>query len=223
MLLPVLLLALATQASPPPQPAAGEPAGENVVTYRLEPEASTVHVLIGSSGLFGFMGHEHVVDVPQFTGKAEIDSTDVTRFRLTIVAPADSLRVIDEGRDPESSRKIEADMKEDVLESAKYPTITLRGLRFVPDGSKGKQAGGAWGTHESQLALALHLHGVEKTLDLPLLLELDRNQLRARGKFSIRHSDFDMDRKKVAGVVNVAEKIEIEYDVVGRMVESGAE
>ncbi len=188
------------------------------IYYRLDPDSSTVHVLTGSSGLFGFVGHEHVIAVPRFTGDVEIDSTDVTRFSFAIVAPADSLRVADQDEDSGTRRKIEGDMKAEVLETAQYPTIELHGLGYaLSGGGAGRRP---MGVSEGQLRVAVTLHGTKRDLDVPLRLELDHERLRARGKFSIRHSDFGMKRKKVAGVVNVAEKLEIVYDVVGRAVAS---
>ena len=195
------------------QSSSASAAGDRALTYLLHAASSSVKVFTGSSGALGFLGHDHVIAVPSFTGEARIDTTDLKQFALTIEAPADSLRVIEE-KDAGDRRKIESDMKQDVLESPAFPTIALRGVGFRPAGPDSGQAI-AWGMHKGHLQLEINLHGVSRTIEVPLQLELDPNQVRARGKFAITHADFNLPRKKVAGVVNVAEKLEIEYDVRG--------
>jgi polyisoprenoid-binding protein YceI len=209
-LLGLLLPDLAGATNGERSPAA---AGGHDVVYRLDAAKSSVRVLTGSSGAFGFLGHDHVIAVPSFTGEAGIDTTDLRRFALIIEAKTDSLRVIEED-DAGDRQKIENDMKEDVLQSPAFPTMTLRGVSFHPEGPDTTRVGG-WGAHQGRLQLEITLHGVTKTVGVPLQLELDPNQLRARGKFTINHADFNLHRKKVAGVVNVAEELEIEYDVRG--------
>jgi hypothetical protein len=195
-------------------------AGDRAVIYRLDPASSSVRVLTGSSGALGFLGHDHVIVVPSFSGEARIDTTEVRKFALAIEAPADSLQVIEED-DADTRRKIEKDMKQEVLETPTFPIITLRGLDFHPEKHAGGKAA-VWGEYRGRLQLQISLHGVVKTFELPIHLEIDRNQLRARGQFAIKHSDFNLNRKKVAGVVNVAQKLEIEYDVRGLAAKAAA-
>jgi hypothetical protein len=66
-----------------------------------------------------------------------------------------------------------------------------------------------------ELVIDLALHGVTRTLAIPVDIQIDRAGLRARGKFPLRHRDFEMKRVKVAGVVNVAEVVAVEFDLRG--------
>jgi polyisoprenoid-binding protein YceI len=187
--------------------------------YALLPESSRVHIHTGSSGLFGFAGHEHTIAAEDLTGHAAVDSTDLSAFTVSMTFPADSLRVIDEGRDQDSRAKIERDMRQKTLESSRFPRIEVRGVTFAP-----KRADPAstqpmpLGDCSGTIVIELALHGTTRTLTLPIDLEINADRLRARGELTIRHEDFGMKRVKVAGVVNVAEELAIDFDIHGRRV-----
>jgi len=142
----------------------------------------------------------------------------VTRFTLAIEVPAAALAVIDPGEDADKRARIEKDMHEKVLRAGEFPRFSFSGVRFVPE--KATPAAPAFGSHRGELTVALTLHGVTREVRIPVTIDLDRQKLRARGKFAIKHADFNLTRIKVAGVVNVAETIDIEFDVRGRAPET---
>ena len=184
--------------------------------YRLDPDSSRIRIRTGSSGVFGFAGHEHEIDAPRFTGTAVIDSADVTKVQLSLSVPTDSMRVVDEDESPETRAKVERAMHEQVLEVQRFPTVTIRGLTFGPNGDEPGHPGPALAADlAGELVIELTIHGVTRPLALPVDIQVDRARLRARGKFPIRHQDFDLKRIKVGGVVNVAETITIEFDLRG--------
>jgi polyisoprenoid-binding protein YceI len=189
---------------------------EPFLRYALDPDSSRILIHTGSSGLFGFAGHEHEISPTHFLGSAVIDSADVTRIQLTIEVPADSLRVTDEDSSPESRAKVQRAMHEDVLETARFPTVTIRGVTFAPVGDAPGHPGPAVAADtDGELAIELTLHGVTRTLAIPVTIQIDRAGLRARGKFPLRHRDYDLKRVKVAGVVNVADVVAVEFDLRG--------
>ncbi len=189
--------------------AAGEPPPDHTLIYELLADSSTVRAHTGSSGLLGFAGHNHTIAVP-FGGLVSIDSTDVTRCGLRITAGSTALAVIDPGEDADKRARIEKDMHEKVLAAGEFPLISFSEVRFVPE-----KPAPAFGSHRGELTVALTLHGVTREIRIPVTIDLDRQRLRARGKFAIKHADFNLTRIKVAGVVNVAETIDIDFDVVG--------
>ncbi len=205
---------LALLAVPLPRPVAAAIS----IHYALIPDSSRVHIHTGSSGIFGFAGHEHTVSAGDLIGRAAVDSTDMSAFMLSITFPADSLRVIDEER-RQDSPKIERDMREKVLESRRFPLIEVRGVTFTPKREDpGTTTPLPIGNCSGTIVIELALHGTTRTLTLPIDLEIDAHRLRARGELTIKHEDFAMKRVKVAGVVNVAEELEIDFDIRGRRV-----
>ncbi len=187
------------------------------IAYTLLPDSSTVHIRTGSSGFLGFAGHEHMIAIRRFTGDVRVDTTDVSRFALAVTVPAPELRVIDPDQDEETRAKVEKEMQAKVLESTQFPTFTLHGVRFAPE-----TPAAAFGTHTGELVIGLTLHGVSRAIGVPVTLTIDREWLRARGTFAIKHSEFGLTRIKVAGLVNVAEKISITFDVMGRSASAAA-
>ena len=187
-----------------------------LLRYALDPDSSQVRIHTGASGLFGFAGHEHDIAPARFTGTAVIDSANVTKVVLAITVPTDSLRVVSD-ESPETRAKIERQMREQVLETQRFPTVVIRGVTFSPAGDAPGYPGPPLGKDVSgELVIELALHGVTRTIALPIDIQVDRQRLRARGEFPIRHKDFDMKRVKVAGVVNVADAIMIDFDLRGR-------
>ena len=190
--------------------AGSEPPPDHTLLYELLPDSSTVRAHTGSSGLLGFAGHDHTIAVP-FGGLVSIDSTDVTRCGLRITARSTALAVIDPGEDADKRARIEKDMHEKVLAADEFPLISFSEVRFVPE-----KPAPAFGSHRGELTVALTLHGVTREIRIPVTIDLDRQKLRARGKFAIKHADFNLTRIRVAGVVKVAETIDIDFDIVGQ-------
>jgi len=188
-----------------------------LLRYAIDPDSSQIRIHTGSSGVFGFAGHEHDIAPARFTGTAVIDSSNVTHVQLSIEIPTDSLRVVDADESAETRAKIQRQMHEQVLETQRFPKVTIRGVTFSPKGNAPGYPGPPLGKDVSgELVIELALHGVTRTIALPIDIQVDRQRLRARGEFPIRHKDFDMKRVKVAGVVNVADTIALTFDLRGK-------
>jgi polyisoprenoid-binding protein YceI len=72
------------------------------------------------------------------------------------------------------------------------------------------------GVYELELRGELTIRGVARPLTLPLRVELAEDRLIARGRTSLRQSDFGIKPISVAGVVKVKDELAIEFEVVGR-------
>jgi polyisoprenoid-binding protein YceI len=198
--------------------AGGQPPPDHALIYELLADSSTVRAHTGSSGLLGFAGHDHTIAVPSLSGRVRVDTTDVTRFTLAIEVPATALVIADPGEDEGKRAKIEKDMHEKVLAAGEFPSFSFSEVRFAPETLAAPETPAAtFGSHRGELTVALTLHGVTREIRIPVTIDVDRQTLRARGKFAIKHADFHLTRIKVAGLVNVAETIDIEFDMVGRV------
>jgi polyisoprenoid-binding protein YceI len=126
------------------------------------------------------------------------------------------MRVVDEDESPGTRAKVQRAMHEQVLETQRFPEITIRGVTFAPTGDAPGHPGPALAADlGGELLIELTLHGVTRTIAVPVDIQVDRARLRARGKFQLRHGDFDLKRIKVGGVVNVADTFSVEYDLRG--------
>ena len=96
----------------------------NPVVYRLS-ETSRFDVQTGRAGLFGFLGHEHLVRATEFSGRIVLPPAGLAAATVEVLVRTDALQVLTEA-DSSDMREIRQAMREQVLQVDRYPTI-----RFV--------------------------------------------------------------------------------------------
>ncbi|RPH50311.1 MAG: YceI family protein, partial [Planctomycetota bacterium] len=129
---------------------------------------------------------------------------------LQITIEAASLAEV--GKDfSEADRKaIDKDVHERALEVSKHPRIVFRSTRVIPRK-----------VSESEYLLeirgTLALHGVTRPVTIPTRMTLQNGALLARGKFTVRHSDYEMERlSAVGGTIKAENDIRMSFMIVGR-------
>jgi polyisoprenoid-binding protein YceI len=178
--------------------------------YTVDAEASRVTIQVGKGGLFGFAGHEHEVVAPEVTGEVIADVEDLARSSVTLLFTAGALRVTGRGEPAEDVPKVqEAMLGPKVLDVTRYPQI-----RFTSRTVSGKLAGP--GVYELQVVGDMELHGVTKSLTLPLKVEMADDRLTASGRTVLRQKDFAMSPVSVAGVVKVKNEVGVDFVIVAR-------
>lgn len=104
---------------------------------------------------------------------------------------------------------INKELREIVLEPAKYPEIV-----FKSTGVTGKSLGNS--QYELKIRGDLTLHGVTRRIEIPAKVTLTGNDLRAVGEFSIDRSDFNVKATSAFhGLVRVRNKVKFAFDIVG--------
>jgi polyisoprenoid-binding protein YceI len=186
------------------------PAAAAPRTYAVAPAQSRVSVHVGRAGLFGFAGHEHQVVGPAAGGEVVADEEDLARSTVWVEFAAAELRVSGEGEPAEDVPKVQAKMTgPEVLDVARFPKVG-----FKSSSVSGKPAGaGSW---DVQVNGDLTLHGVTRPVALALRVTRAGDTLTARGRTTIRHTDFDMKPVSVAGVVKVKNELTLEFDITAR-------
>ena len=108
-------------------------------------------------------------------------------------------------------QEIERTMREDVLETQKYPQIEFKSnnvtLNKVAENS-----------YRARVIGQLTLHGVtQNNLGLNAEVVVTPEALRAKGKCSIKQSDFKIKRVSVAaGTMKIKNELKCEFDILGR-------
>lgn len=207
-----LLLPLLLAVSPFEQEALTAPE-QAPQAYRILPAESYFVLKTGRSGLLGFLGHEHGVLATDWTANLCIDPERLANSSVAITVPVDSLRIDspqarrlaglepDGGPDAETTAEIQAKMLgPEMLDAAQYPTITFRSDSIRVAGVD----------TDAIVAGRMTLHGRTAAIQLPVQVEpLGGDTLRMTAETVIRHSTFGMERESVAGVVNVADEMEL--------------
>ncbi len=181
-------------------------------TYALDEGKSSVAVHVGKAGLFSFAGHEHVVSAPRLQGKVLAAADDLSRSRVTLSFETAALRVEEKGEPAGDAPKVqEAMVGPRVLDVSRFPTVT-----FTSKAVTGKST--AQGGYDLEIAGDLSLHGVTRSVALPLHVELSGDTLKASGRLVLRQSEYGIKPVTVAGVVKVKDELTIDYAFVATRV-----
>jgi polyisoprenoid-binding protein YceI len=199
--------------------------GPNVASARSEIKQSSVplrfrldasqskfiaHGLRG--GLAWFKGHEHLVAAREFSGEAQITPDNITPASLQLTVKTDSMAETGDVFTEPQKQIINKELREIVLEPAKYPEIVFKSTEV-----KGKALGS--GQYDLKIGGDLTLHGVTRHIEIPAKVTLTGNNLRAVGEFSIDRSDFNVKATSAFhGLVRVRNKVKFTFDIVGHKI-----
>ena len=219
LVLPLLLLAACSSELPvaPPAvpPSAAAPADwyrqaarEGKKIHAIDSAQSLITIVVRRGGPMARFGHDHVVASRAISGFAAPDAGRADfQFRL------DALSVDEEALrnaaglttqpDAEAIEGTRNNMLTRVLEAQAYPQVLLHAER---------SAKGA-----ANVRLTITLHGVSKTLDVPVKFEESAGQLAASGAFTLLQTDFGITPMSVlGGAMRVEDQMELQFRIVAR-------
>lgn len=207
-----VLLAGCAASVAPPQPSQTAPyasyreaAAAGAPVYRIDPDASIITVVVRSGGPFARMGHDHAIASTNISGYAAPSQGRADfEFRLdgmTVDEPAVRTLAGLPGTVPaDAIAGTRTNMLGRVLEAGRYPVVQLRA----------QQLAGAAG----MLRLAITLHGVTRSIDVPAELEVAPESLAATGSFRLRQTMFGITPMSVfAGALVVQDEMELSFRI----------
>lgn len=177
------------------------------VSYRLDASRSRFMVRTFSGGLLWFKGHDHFIAIHDFTGEAQLTPNAISPAALQMRIRADSLAETRDVFTEQQKQSINREMREIVLETAKYPEIIFKStdvtVRLV-----GAQ-------FEARIGGDLSLHGVTRHIVIPARVTVSGNELRARGSFTVKRSDYNVKATSALhGTIRVRDKLKFTFDIV---------
>jgi len=176
----------------------------------IDPGRSRATIAVGKGGALSFAaGHTHEVVAPTISGVINLDAVDLTASRVRLTIDAAGLRVTGKGEPAKDVPEIQRVMLSDkVLDVGHYPTITFESTGLTVDKRDGTAV-------DASIAGQLTLHGVTRSLNLPVHIELTTNDtLTARGQLRVKQTDYGMTPVTVAGVVKVKDMIDVDFLIV---------
>ena len=178
-----------------PTPTAAQTAAGDSVSYDLVPP-SRLEVRTGKAGLLGFAGHDHVIRARSFSGRIVFYPDQLTASHVTVSVPTDSLEVITPP-DTAEIRKVTAAMREDVLDAAHFPEITLTGRAVERAGDT------------VRVDAVLTMKGQSQNVPLIVGAGLGADTVRATTTFTVNQTDFGIRpyRGGPGGTVRVADRV----------------
>ena len=176
-------------------------------SYQVDAKKSRFIVETQTTGLSAMFAHDHRIEVRNFTGQATFTRGEGKGASLDLTVQANSLYLVGEN-DIGARQSIESALREDVLETAKYPQIVFK-TRSVTSERRGD------GTYDVRLVGDLKLHGVKREVTIPARVSLDGETLHAIGVFEIRQTDFKITPFSfVGGSVGIKDVVTLSFDIV---------
>lgn len=176
--------------------------------YRLDAAKSKFMVRAFSGGLLWFKGHDHFIAVRDFSGEVRVAPQAITPASLEMTIQSNSLVETRDVFTEPQKQIINRELREIVLESEKYPTITFKSTNV-----SGKLR--TDGSFDAKIRGDLTMNGVTRSMVIPARVTLSGNDLRAMGEFDVNRSDFKVKATSAFhGTVRVRDKLEFTFDIL---------
>ena len=186
-------------------------AAPGLVTYRLDAAASTFKVQAFAEGLLSAFGHDPVIGVKEFEGEASFVPGTFENASLKLTINANALRVVNDLKEKDRN-DIEHTMREEVLETRKYPEITFQSNNVTLSRI-------AEGRYRARVIGDLTLHGVTQN-NVWISGEVMANDdgLRAKGDCALKQTDYKIRLVSVAGgTLKIKNEVKCSFDIVLRL------
>jgi polyisoprenoid-binding protein YceI len=178
--------------------------------FEVDAEKSRVTIEVGRAGLFKFAGHEHTVSAEGLAGEVVVDPEHVERSWVRVSFPASGVRVTASEGPSDDIPKIQATMAgPKVLDAGRFAEIRFKSTSV----SGHKREGETW---EIAVVGDLDLHGVRKSIRLPLKATLGTESLVVEGTLKLSQRDFGIEPVSVGGVVKVKNELAVTLRIVAR-------
>lgn len=202
--------------APTPAPSA-MPTLHPAKTYTIDSAASTVHVLVYRGGRMARLGHNHVISSCNISGSLWLGAS-LQDSGFVITVPVNTLIVDDndtrsaEGADfplnltEDAKQGTKANMLRDaLLDGANFPEITIQSLSVLGDSAA------------PQIVAAMRIKDKIRQITVPITLQYDAGNLRVKGAFEIKQTDFGITPLSVAlGALLVQDTVTIKFELLAR-------
>lgn len=182
--------------------------------YEFDPARSQLYVVTHRSGLLSFLGHEHVIVPPEWSGTAcwtpetpKDAHASVTVDARTLVIDSDSGRAmagLGRGLSPDQVRTIQRKLLDaEHLDVATYPELRLEIAGVNLAGADRLEAQGR-----------LTIRGVTREVRFPVeVAGAEGDGFGVAGVLTVRQSDFGIRPESIAGVVRVSDQVGIHFNL----------
>jgi polyisoprenoid-binding protein YceI len=190
---------------------------------RVAVDRSRSHIIAVTfrSGLLGFLGHEHALLATEWSTDICYAPDDIRQSSVQITVPTASLRIDSErareianlgpGPSEEEIEEIQVSMlSAENLAADKYPQLTFEASSVSLESE-----------NEVILEGPITLRGQTRTVRFPVKVSRPAGTgIMLSGRLEVLQTDFGIDPESVAGVVNVANNVDIVFQIVGEVTDT---
>ena len=181
--------------------------GRDQQRYRIDVPRSRFVVNTTTSGVSSMFGHDHKIEVRSYEGTVTMAAGNIETATLELAVRADGLHAVEEKHE-DIAGEIDAALHDHVLEVRAFPAITFSGRTIAAR----RRDDGAF---DVTLTGYLRLHGVRRTVTVPVRLTSKDDTIRASGKLSLRQTDYKIVPFSFAGgTITVANRVTLSFDIV---------
>ncbi len=178
--------------------------------YTIDTAQSEVIAHLTQEGLIVKRHPNHQVDVKTFTGKINVSTRDETQLRVEVEAESRALTNIDKTMSEFERNGFHQILRNEVLESEKYPTIKFTSESVTDVVRKGDER--IFSLHGDLL-----LHGTTRRVAVPVNVKINDQELRATGEAKFKQSDFGITPYEGGlGTIKIGDEVRVSFMVIAR-------
>jgi polyisoprenoid-binding protein YceI len=180
--------------------------------YTIDVGVSKFTVRAFAAGMLSALAHNPTFAVRQYEGEASVDPDTGANASLSLKIAASSLELVDDvsSRDREDIERI---MREQVLDTSQYPTITYDS---PAPATFAKHTGD--GQFDIALGGNLVLHGRTHRQPVNARGIISASTLRVFGEFPVRQTDYGIRLvAAAAGTITVKDELKCSFDIVANV------
>ncbi len=177
-----------------------------VVRYRIDPSRSRFIVKAFAMGMLSAFAHNPTIAIRDFEGEVDFSPDAPEQSSLSIRVKAGSLEVVDDVSDKDR-RDIERQIREDVLETDRYPEIIFESTSISADRAAGQ--------YRAKIKGNVTLRSITRTCEVTAQIIAGPDTLRAHGEFPLKQSDFNIKQvTAVGGTIKLKDELKFTFDIV---------
>jgi polyisoprenoid-binding protein YceI len=181
-------------------------------TDRFKVDASRSHLRLEleRTGLMKFMGHVHHIEVPIAEGQLEVPEGDPARSSLRLRMESAKIHVIPGSEPVNDIPAVEERMRgPEVLEVGKFPEVVFASTSVKKQSESGS-------VFRLVVSGTLTLKGRSFPVEIPLEAQRADGGIDAKGELFLNLRDIGVEPPSVAGVVKVANRFRLEFEIHAR-------
>jgi polyisoprenoid-binding protein YceI len=176
--------------------------------WELDLAHSELSLRVFKAGLFSGFLHDHLFVPQSWKVTAQFNPSHHEAFHVDVLIAASSLRDMEPKLSAEDRAKVDQQViSPDVLDAKRFPEISFSADRFVVSAQHGEEL---QGTADGKLSL----HGVTRSLQVPVRVWERGNEQVVLGKVSFKQSDFGIaPLHKAGGSIAVEDQVLVDFSL----------